>query len=138
MGGKVRHSGQPEELQPESLAQEVAELLSQAQAGYNMQGSQKGDQEAYVLNNPRNTIPDCDGQILFGVSEPCPVTDHAPGPAPPCAPISFSRDEKIRTIGFRRLRHVLGWSSTSSSARPRWRKSSPFPRNFKRCMPNGK
>lgn len=45
-GGNARQSGQQEAFQPASLAQEVAEFLSHAQAGYNMQGSKKKKKKA--------------------------------------------------------------------------------------------
>lgn len=48
MNSSVRHTGQPEAFQEESLAQEVAELLGIALAGYRS-GDSGNDQEAYVV-----------------------------------------------------------------------------------------
>lgn len=48
MNSSVRHTGQPEAFQEESLAQEVAELLGIALASYRS-GNAGNDQEAYVV-----------------------------------------------------------------------------------------
>lgn len=48
MNSSVRHTGQPEAFQEESLAQEVADLLGIALAGYRS-GDSGNDQEAYVV-----------------------------------------------------------------------------------------
>ena len=46
---KVRHTGNEEKLQEQSLVQEVAELLAITLAGYRPENSTKKDQEAFVV-----------------------------------------------------------------------------------------
>lgn len=48
-GGVHHYTNLPEAYNANTLAQEVAELLGQALAGYRAEGSKEEDQEAYVL-----------------------------------------------------------------------------------------